>query len=247
MVLASGAAGLIDAIVGGGGLIILPSLFGLFPGVTPATLLGTNKAASVWGTAWSAWQYTRRVTLPEGRLAVATLLAALGSLAGAWLATRVPASQFRAALPLVLSAVWLYTWWRKDLGQHHAPHLSARDEGLRAAALGAVIGLYDGIFGPGTGSFFIFGVVRLLRWDFVHASAAAKRMNFATNVAALSVFIPQGHVIWALALPMAVANVAGSTLGTRLALKHGTGFVRAAFLVVVGALVSKTAWDAWLR
>jgi uncharacterized membrane protein YfcA len=247
MLLASGAAGLVDAIVGGGGLIILPSLFGLFPQAVPATLLGTNKAASIWGTAWSAWQYARRVKLPEARLAVATVLAAAGSLTGAWLATRVPAAHFRIALPLILSAVWLYTWWRKDLGHAHAPHLSPRAEGLRASALGLTIGLYDGIFGPGTGSFFVFGLVRLLGWDFVHASAAAKRMNFATNVAALAVFIPQGHVIWALALPMAVANVAGSTVGTKLALKHGTGFVRVAFLIVVGALVCKTAWDAWLR
>ncbi|MEY4766988.1 MAG: hypothetical protein RI907_3661 [Pseudomonadota bacterium] len=247
MVTASAAAGLIDAIVGGGGLIILPALFALFPSAMPATLLGTNKSAAVWGTGWSAWQYARRVKLPEARLAVATALAAAGSLTGAWLATRVPSAQFRMALPIVLSLVWLYTWWRKDLGQAHAPHLSPMAEGLGAAGLGATIGLYDGVFGPGTGSFFIFGLVRLLGWGFVHASAAAKRLNFATNVAALSVFIPQGHVIWPLVLPMAVANVAGSTVGTRLALRLGTGFVRLAFLAVVGALVAKTAWDTWLR
>jgi uncharacterized membrane protein YfcA len=247
MLLASCAAGLVDAIVGGGGLIIVPSLFGLFPQAIPATLLGTNKAASIWGTGWAAWQYAKRVKLPEGRLAVATLLAAAGALGGAWLATRVPAAHFRAALPLLLSAVWLYTWWRKDLGRAHTPEHPPLAEALRASSLGLLVGLYDGIFGPGTGSFFVFGLVRLLGWDFVHASAAAKRLNFATNVAALAIFIPQGHVVWALSLPMAVANVAGSTVGTRLALKHGTGFVRGAFLVVVGALVCKTAWDAWLR
>jgi uncharacterized protein len=247
MLLASCAAGLVDAIVGGGGLIIVPSLFGLFPQVVPATLLGTNKAASVWGTAWAAWQYAQRVKLPEGRLAVATVLATAGALGGAWLATRVPSAHFRSALPILLSAVWLYTWWRKDLGHTHAPAHTPLAEALRASSLGLLVGLYDGIFGPGTGSFFVFGLVRLLGWDFVHASAAAKRLNFATNVAALAVFIPQGHVVWALALPMALANVAGSTLGTRLALRHGAGFVRAAFLIVVGALVCKTAWDAWLR
>jgi len=107
------------------------------------------------------------------------------------------------------------------------------------------VGFYDGLFGPGTGSFFVFALVRGLGWDFLHASAGAKRLNFATNVAALAWFIPHGHVDWALALPMAVANVAGSQVGTRLALRHGTGFVRGVFLVVVGALVVKTAWDAW--
>ncbi len=244
MVLASACAGLVDAIVGGGGLIILPSLFGLFPQASPATLLGTNKAASVWGTGWSAWQFAKRVTLPSARLWGAMAAALLGALLGAWLATHLPAAQFRQALPAVLMAVWLYTLWRKNLGQAHAPHLSHPQEALAATAIGAGIGFYDGVFGPGTGSFFVFALVRCLGWDFLHASAAAKRLNFATNVAALAWFIPHGHVVWALSVPMAIANVAGSALGTRLALKHGAGFVRLVFLIVVGALILKTGWDA---
>jgi len=247
MLLASAGAGLVDAIVGGGGLIMVPSLFGLFPQAVPATLLGTNKAASIWGTAWSAWQFAQRVKLPSARLMGALVATMLGALLGAWLATRVPAQGFRAALPFVLAAVWAYTLWRKDLGHAHAPHWSARTETLIATAIGGSIGFYDGIFGPGTGSFFVFALVRLLGWDFLHASAAAKRLNFATNLAALAWFVPSGHVAWALSLPMAVANVAGSSVGTRLALRHGAGFVRVAFLIVVGALIVKTGWDAWLR
>ncbi len=247
MLLASAAAGLVDAIVGGGGLIIVPSLFGLFPQAVPATLLGTNKAASIWGTGWAAWQYAKQVKLPSMRLLGAIVAAMLGALLGAWLATRVPASRFRGALPIVLAAVWLYTLWRKDMGRHHTPHWSSQTETLLATGMGAAIGFYDGIFGPGTGSFFVFALVRLLGWDFLHASAGAKRLNFATNVAALAWFIPSGHVAWALSLPMAVANVAGSAVGTRLALRHGAGFVRVAFLIVVGALILKTGWDAWLR
>ena len=245
MLLASAGAGVVDAIVGGGGLIIVPSLFGLFPQAVPATLLGTNKAASIWGTGWSAWQYAKQVRLPSSRLLGALAAAMLGALLGAWLAMQIPASRFRTALPLVLGAVWLYTLWRKDMGRHHAPHWSHRTETVLATAIGAAIGFYDGIFGPGTGSFFVFALVRLLGWDFLHASAGAKRLNFATNVAALMCFIPGGHVVWALSLPMAVANVAGSAVGTRLALRHGAGFVRAAFLIVVGALILKTGWDAW--
>ncbi|RZI82658.1 MAG: sulfite exporter TauE/SafE family protein [Rubrivivax sp.] len=245
MLLASGSAGLVDAIVGGGGLIMVPSLFGLFPQAPPATLLGTNKAASVWGTGWAAWQYAKQVRLPSSRLMGAIVAALIGAATGAWLATHVPASQFRAVLPVVLALVWLYTLWRKDLGRHHTPHWSHRTESLWATLLGATVGFYDGLFGPGTGSFFVFALVRGLGWDFLHASAAAKRLNFATNVAALAWFIPHGHVDLALALPMAVANVAGSSVGTRLALRHGAGFVRGVFLVVVGALIVKTAWDAW--
>lgn len=247
MLVASAGAGLVDAIVGGGGLIIVPSLFGLFPNAVPATLLGTNKAASIWGTGWSAWQYAKQVSLPSSRLMGAIVAAMVGGMLGAWLATQIPAERFRAALPPVLAAVWLYTLWRKDMGRHHTPHWSQRTETLLATGIGALIGFYDGVFGPGTGSFFVFALVRVLGWDFLHASAGAKRLNFATNVAALAWFIPHGHVVWALSLPMAVANVAGSFVGTRLALRHGAGFVRAAFLIVVGALILKTGWDVWMR
>lgn len=245
MLAAAGAAGVVDAIVGGGGLIMVPALFGLFPQALPATLLGTNKAAAVWGTAWSAWQFSRRVRLPSRRLMGALAAALIGSAVGAWLATKVPAGAFRVALPVVLGAVWVYTLWRKDMGHTHEPSWAPHVEAWWAALLGATVGLYDGLFGPGTGSFFVFALVRGLGWDFLHASAAAKRLNVATNVAALAWFIPHGHVVWALALPMAVANVAGSTLGTRLALRHGSGFVRVVFLLVVGVLILKTAWDAW--
>jgi uncharacterized membrane protein YfcA len=130
MMIASAGAGLVDAIVGGGGLIIVPSLFGLFPTAMPATLLGTNKAASIWGTGWSAWHYARRVKLPSARLAWAIVAAMLGGLTGAWLATLLPASRFRDALPLVLGAVWLYTLWRKDMGHRHAPHWPPIDPAL---------------------------------------------------------------------------------------------------------------------
>ena len=245
MLLASAGAGLVDAIVGGGGLIIVPALFALFPQAVPATLLGTNKAASIWGTGWSAWQFSRRVKLPSQQLLGAIAAAMLGGLIGAWLATRVPADRFRLALPLVLTAVWLYTLWRKDLGHTHAPHLSRRAESVTATGLGGLIGFYDGVFGPGTGSFFVFALVRGLGWDFLHASAAAKRLNFATNVAALAWFVPAGHVAWALALPMAAANVLGSSVGTRLALRHGAGFVRVVFLIVVAALILHTGVSAW--
>lgn len=245
MLLAAALAGLVDAIVGGGGLIMVPSLFGLFPQALPATLLGTNKAASVWGTGWAAWQYARRVPLPSRRLGWAMGASAVGAACGAWLATTVPVQVFRIALPAVLALVWLYTLWRKDLGRSHDPFLSDRREAVIMGVLGAVVGFYDGLFGPGTGSFFVFALVRGLGWGFVHASAAAKRLNWATNMAALAWFIPAGHVVWALALPMAVANVAGSAVGTRLALRHGAVLVRWVFLTVVGALIVRTGWEAW--
>jgi hypothetical protein len=244
---ASGLAGFIDAIVGGGGLVLVPALFSVYPNASPPTLLGTNKGASVWGTAWATGQYARRVKLRWRRLAPAVLLALLGSLAGAWGVSHVDPGGLRRALPFVLLAVLLYTVWRKDLGRHHVPRFAGRHEIGVAAVIGLTIGFYDGFFGPGTGSFLVFLFVRVLGYDFLHASASAKLLNVATNLAALALFASQGHVWWPVALTMAVTNIAGSLLGTRLALKHGSGFVRVAFIVVVGLLILKTGYDGLIR
>lgn len=245
--LASGLAGFVDSIVGGGGLVLTPALFAMFPAAHPATLFGTNKGASVWGTGMATWQYARRVEMPWHALLPATAVGFVGSLLGAWTVTVVSPEYLRRALPLVLLAVFLYTLKKKDLGRHHAPRYAGGAETLAASALGLVIGFYDGFFGPGTGSFFVFLFVRWLGYDFLSASASAKLLNTATNLAALGLFAWKGHVWWHYALVMAVANVAGSVLGARLALRHGTGFVRAVFIVVVGALILKTGYDAFLR
>lgn len=242
--LAAGLAGFVDAIVGGGGLILLPTLFAVHPSALPATLFGTNKAAAIGGTAWACSQYARRVTMNWGTLAPAAVTALLASFAGAWLVTMVSATGLRKALPLVLLVVLLYTLWRKDLGRVHAPHLSPRREALRGSAIGAGIGFYDGFFGPGTGSFFVFLLVRGLGYDFLHASAGAKLLNTATNLAAIALFAAKGHVWWHVAAVMAVANVIGSLLGARLALRHGAGFVRGIFIAVVSLLILRTGWDA---
>lgn len=245
--LASLFAGLVDAIVGGGGLILVPALFSVFPGVAPATLFGTNKAAAVWGTAWATVQFSRRVTLAWRSLLPAAGAALVGSFSGAWLVTQIPADGLRRALPFVLAAVLIYTLARKDLGREHRPTLAGAREIAVAMAIGSVVGFYDGFFGPGTGSFFVFLFVRCLGYDFLHASASAKLLNTATNLAALGAFAWTGHVWWHIAAAMAVANVVGSLMGTRLALKHGAGFVRGVFILVVSALIAKTAYDAFFR
>ena len=245
--LASLLAGLVDSIVGGGGLILLPALFATFPQAPPATLFGTNKSASIWGTAFATVQYSRRVQLPWRALLPAAAAGLLGSLVGAWAVTQVDPALFRKALPLLLTALLAYTLARKDLGREHAPRYAGRAEALMASAIGLVVGFYDGFFGPGTGSFLVFAWVRLLGYDFLNASASAKLINTATNFSALMLFTWQGHVWWHLALAMALANVVGSLIGTRLALRHGAGFVRRVFIFVVLALIVKTAWDTWLR
>ena len=239
-------AGFIDSIVGGGGLILVPALFSVLPGTAPATLLGTNKGASVWGTAAAAAQFHHRVGLRWRTLLPAGVLAFAGSLVGAWAVTVVPGDFLRKLLPVVLVTLLVYTLARKDLGQHHAPRFSGRAELLATASIGALLGLYDGFFGPGTGSFFVFLFVRWLGYDFLNAAGSAKLLNTMTNLGALLLFGLKGHVLWQLALTMAVANVAGSVIGARVAIKHGAGFVRKVFMVVVGALILKTAYDGFM-
>lgn len=155
----------------------------------------------------------------------------------------VPATSFKAALPVVLLALLIYTLLKKDLGQIHSPKFTAQQEALRLAFIGAMIGFYDGFFGPGTGSFFVFLLVRWLGFDFLHASAGAKILNTASNSAALILFTCQGYVWWYLAIPLAIANVLGSFLGTRLALKKGASFVRYFFILIVSLLILKTSCD----
>jgi uncharacterized membrane protein YfcA len=243
--LMSALAGFVDAVVGGGGLILVPALFAAYPTAHPATLLGTNKSASVWGTMFAAWQYHRRTPLAWRALLLASLMAFAGSMAGAYGLTLASTTLLRQALPIVLIALLFYTLWHKSLGQTHAPRFHGRGQAMWLSIIGLGIGFYDGFFGPGTGSFLVFLLVRVLGFDFLQASAHGKVLNLSSNLAAVLLLTWQGHVWWHVGLPLAVANVAGSLLGSRMAIRHGAAFVRGLFIWVVATLAFKTAHDAW--
>lgn len=238
-------AGVVDAIVGGGGLITVPALFTTFPGLSPALLLGTNKCSSIFGTAVAARHYAQRIQLEWAWLLPAALVAFAGAWLGAWTLTKIDPIFLRKLLPWILSAVLVYTVIHHQFGRLHQPLHNARLRLCLTMGIGALVGWYDGFFGPGTGSFFIFLLVRLLRVDFLHASAYAKVLNATTNLAALLLLAAHGAVWWQVGLAMAAANVAGSLLGTALALRHGAGLVRGVFIVVVALLILKTATDAY--
>ena len=242
--LASALAGFIDASVGGGGLVLVPALFATYPTALPATLLGTNKSASVWGTLFSAWRFQQQIPLQWRALRFGALCALLGACAGAYTLTLLSPQLLRQALPLLLLAVLIYTIKNKQLGQAHQPRFRGRAQMWSMGVCAAVMGFYDGFFGPGTGSLLVFVLVRWLGFDFLQASAHSKVLNLASNMAALAWLGWQGHVLWAIFLPIALANIAGSWLGTRMALRHGTGYVRWLFILVVSALLLKTARDA---
>jgi uncharacterized protein len=244
LVIAAFAAGWVDAVVGGGGLIQLPALLLALGGQFPVvTALATNKVSSVCGTSTSAVAYYRRVH-PDLRTALPMAgLALTGSVGGAAVAYRVPSEVFKPVILLLLVVVAVYTWRRPALGTAEKLRFDGRAHYLAAAVAGLVIGFYDGIAGPGTGSFLVFTLVGLLGYAFLEASAKAKIANVATNVGALIVFAPQHAVLWSLGLLMGMANLVGGLLGARTAVARGSSFVRVVFLLVVGALILRLGWD----
>lgn len=237
-------AGLVDAVAGGGGLIQVPALFSALPAEAPATLFGTNKGSSVFGTANAAWRYARRIEIPWALALPAAGTAFVFSFAGAATVAWLPREVVRPLILALLIVVAGYTAWRREFGV--AVTAGPRHGRTAILVMGAVLGFYDGFFGPGMGSFVIFAFVRWFGLDFLRASAAAKIVNGSTNVAALAYFVPSGHVLWGLALSMAVLNIAGAQVGTRLAIRGGSGFVRAAFLAVTAVLIAKFGHDTWL-
>jgi uncharacterized membrane protein YfcA len=239
-------AGMIDAIVGGGGLIQIPALFSTLPNVMPATLLGTNKLAGICGTSAAALGFARKVSLRWNAALPAAGAAFIFSFAGAYMVTQAPADYVRKLLPFILIAVAVYTFHKKSFGSIHEPVHAGWMERMVAVGVGAAIGFYDGFFGPGTGSFLVFMFVRFFGLDFLGASAVAKVVNVACNLAALLWFGYSGHLLWQLGILMAVCNITGSLIGTQIALRHGSGFVRKIFLCVVSVLILKTGYDAFL-
>ena len=237
-------AGGIDAVVGGGGLVQLPALLVLLPEARAAALLGTNKLSSIAGTATAAVAYSRRAAVDWRSAGPAAGAAFLASAVGARTADAADEQALRVLVLVLSVAVGAYTLSRRGLGDAERLRFRRRAGHVTAAvAIGAALGFYDGIFGPGTGSFLVFAFVGVLGLDFLHASAASKVINTATNAAALLYFGLTGSVLWAYGLPMAAANVAGSVLGARLAVRFGNRFVRVAFLVVLTGLITRLGVD----
>jgi uncharacterized membrane protein YfcA len=238
-------AGFVDAIVGGGGLIQVPALFAGYPLAPPAVLLGTNKLGSICGTSGAVLRYLRVVSIPWRVLLPAAAVAFLAALGGASLVSNVSPAAFRPLVPIMLTVVLAYVLWHKDLGAHHAPIVFSRRRGYFALAVIVAIGLYDGFFGPGTGSFLMLLFIRLYGFDFLHASAGARTINVATNAGALVFFGFHGEIHWALGIALGACNATGSVLGAHTALKHGSKFIRVSFIAIVIALIAKTGYDAW--
>ncbi|MDO5724293.1 MAG: TSUP family transporter [Flaviflexus sp.] len=239
-------AGWVDSIAGGGGLIQLPALL-LFSGLPPIQVIATNKVPAFLGTSVSTLTYYRRVG-PDMRTALPMAACALaGSVGGAALASLIPSEAFEPIIVVACAAVAIWTVVRRDVGLVTVLRHGGRKHNVLAAIIGTVIGVYDGVLGPGTGSFLIIGLVGVLGYAFMPASAIAKVVNLGTNIGALVFFIPAGHVNWGIALPMAVANMLGNYVGSRMAVSRGSGFVRLVFLIVVTALILRLGYNLITR
>lgn len=245
LVIAAFAAGWIDAVVGGGGLLQLPAMLLGLPNASPAQILSTNKISSLCGTTTSAITFGVKVRPDRRTVLPLAILAGVGAAAGALVATRIPMSWFKPIVLVLLVLVAIYTAMKPSLGARTALRFDGRNHYLAAAGVGVLIGFYDGAVGPGTGSFLIFALVGLLGYNFLQASAKAKIANVATNLAAIGVFALSGAPLWGLGLIMGAANMLGGLLGARTAVARGSRFVRVIFLVVVSALILRLAYDVF--
>ncbi|MEV0784183.1 TSUP family transporter [Streptomyces sp. NPDC050423] len=247
--LAAGAAGWIDAVVGGGGLLLLPALLLGLPHVPAAHILGTNKAVAIVGTSGAAVAYARKAPVKVAAALRIGLAALAGSMTGAFFAAGISSEVLRPVIMVVLLAVAGFVMLRPRFGRTPedgtAPPVTRARTVTAIVLVGGGIGLYDGLFGPGTGTFLVLALTAVLHLDLVTASANAKIVNVCTNGGALAMFAYQGNVMWQLAGLMAVFNLAGGLVGARMALSRGSEFVRGVLLVVVFSLVAKLAFDQW--
>lgn len=236
-------AGFIDAVVGGGGLIQLPAYFLAYPGLPAPVIFGSNKFAGFAGTTVAAVRYIRTTRVPWNAVWPAIITALIFAVLGARLVTLFDKELMKPVVLALLVCVAIYTFLKKDFGISKKKALEKNTLLVTSFATGALLGLYDGFFGPGTGSFLIVIYVSVFGFDFLNASVSAKLINCATNIAALAYFAWTDNIRYDIAIPVALCNMAGAFLGAKMAVAKGSRFIRMLFLIVVGGMILKFAWD----
>ena len=240
-------AGFIDSIVGGGGLLQTPAMLIILPQFPIATLLGTTKIPSLTGTAFAAFKYSRNVKIEWKLLVPIIVIAFFGATLGAYCVTMISGESIKPIILILLIGIVIYKYSRKNFGQHQEKELSFKTQLVYGLTFGLIIGFYDGLIGPGTGTFLVLAFITFLGKDFLNSSANAKYVNVGTNIAALTYFAQSGHILYEFAIPMAFFNLFGSFLGIKLALLKGNKFIRIFFLCVVSATILRFAWDIFFK
>jgi len=239
------AAGFLDSIVGGGGLILTPAMLNLFPESSILQVIATQRTSSIFGTSVAAVNYLRAVRLPRGILLAAATSALVFSFLGVQLAKRLDADLLKLLVLGLCVGLAIYTFVRKDLGQTLKLPPDAAQILPRTLLVGAATGFYNGLIGPGTGVLMVFAFVSVLGLDFLRASAVSKLSNVAADIASWLVLMVAGFVVWSAVLPLIVGNMLGNGCGSRLAILKGSRFIRAVFLVVVVGLIGRLSYDAF--
>ncbi len=245
--LAAFAAGFVDAVVGGGGLIQIPAALILLPGFPVATVIGTTKLPSFCGTSLAARQYSRRVKLNYKRIGLMMLLASPAAFFGSHVLTQVSNAFMKPLLLAILVAVAVYTYSKKNFGEHSERDHTEFQHLIYIISMSLVVGFYDGFVGPGSGSFLILLFITLLGYDFLRSSATAKFVNLSTNIGSIILFAMSGRILYQFALPMAACNAAGGVLGARLAILRGNKFIRIFFLTIVTVMILRFAYDLFFK
>lgn len=231
--------GMIDAAVGGGGLVQVPALLHTLPQHSLSTVFGTNKLAVLVGNISSIFSYVKKIKI-VWKLMLSTMASAfVFSFLGAFSVSLVPQEVMEYVVFFVLIAMAIYTFAKKNLGRVHSAAPCGYREVLLGFFGGGLVGFYDGIFGPGSGSLLLFMFVKYFGYDFLNASASAKLVNLGTFSAALLFFIPSGHVLWVIGGLVAVCNMAGALTGTFLALRYGSDLIRILFLFLLMLLIGR--------
>ena len=245
--IASFFAGFVDAIVGGGGLIQTPVAMILLPHLAVANIIGSLKIPAFSGTSFAAYQYLKKVQMNWKLLSMMAMVAFGAAFLGSNLLTLVHNDFMKPLLFVVLLLIAIYTFTKKDFGQHKAKEISIQKQFFLAILMSLCIGFYDGFIGPGTGSFLVLAFVSVLGFDFLQASANAKMVNLATNFGSICLFVLKGKIIWAIAIPMAFCNAIGGWAGAKLAIKKGNQFIRIFFLIVVIGTLIRFGYDVFIK
>lgn len=245
ILVAAFSAGFVDAIAGGGGLIQLPALLISFPDREVAEVAGTNKLGSIFGTSAAALNYRRNIKTDPKLLLAMVLPAFIGSGSGSLLATQISTEQLKIAIVVMLVAVFAYTLARPDLGKVEVLKGAAKRQRTVGAIAGLTIGFYDGFIGPGTGTLLMIVLVAALGFAFVGASAIAKVVNVSTNFASILVFGISGSIMWVVGLAVGICNLVGGIIGSHVAIRRGSDFVRKFYLVVTFALIVRVLFDVF--
>jgi len=241
--LAGFAAGLIDSIVGGGGLVLTPAMLNLHPGLNILQAIGTQRTSSIMGTSVAAWNYLRKIHIERRILLPACVAAMAASAIGVQFAKRLDPELLKWTVLAICVILAVYTVFRKDLGLKEDRRFHPKHESLAALSIGTATGFYNGLIGPGTGTIMVFAFVSFLGLDFLKSSAVSKAANVSADISSWTVLMLSGFVLWVLAVPLIIGNMLGSYIGSHMAIRKGQTFVRAVFLVIVLALIARQAWQ----